>query len=359
MNSKIEKSTILISGLIIGIIGSLMVRLGNPSNMGFCIACFIRDTAGALGLHAAEPVRYIRPEIIGIIIGSFAISLFTKEYRSRGGSSPFTRFILGIFIMIGCLTFLGCPLRMILRLAGGDLNALVGFVGFTLGILVGVIFLKRGFSLSRSYRQPALDGGIITAVSVALLILLIAAPSFIHFSEEGPGSKHAAIIISLVAGLIVGALAQKTRFCMAGGIRDLLLFRDMHLFLGLIGVLVGCLSCNLIISGVTDTSYFKLAFDNQPIAHTDGLWNALGMFVVGLGSILVGGCPLRQLVMSGEGNSDSAITILGLFTGAAICHSFGLAASADGPTPSGKIALVIALTATLIISFIGTKSDRN
>ena len=55
--------------------------------------------------------------------------------------------------MIGTLMFLGCPMRAVIRLGGGDLNALVGLVGFAAGILVGVAFLKRGFSLRRAYSQ--------------------------------------------------------------------------------------------------------------------------------------------------------------------------------------------------------------
>ena len=36
-----------------------------------------------------------------------------------------TRFIIGFFVMTGALVFLGCPLRMILRLAAGDFNAIL------------------------------------------------------------------------------------------------------------------------------------------------------------------------------------------------------------------------------------------
>ena len=57
-----EKWMIIIAGLVIGVIASALVLLGNPKNMGFCIACFIRDTAGALGLHGAKGVMYLRPE---------------------------------------------------------------------------------------------------------------------------------------------------------------------------------------------------------------------------------------------------------------------------------------------------------
>ncbi|MFY9188014.1 MAG: hypothetical protein WAO22_02015 [bacterium] len=60
--------------------------------------------------------------------------------------------------MLGALVFLGCPLRMVLRLAGGDLNALLGLVGFVVGIWLGLQFLRNGFSLGRSSKQAAVNG---------------------------------------------------------------------------------------------------------------------------------------------------------------------------------------------------------
>ena len=353
---KQEKPVIIVAGIIIGIIASILVFFGNPSNMGFCIACFLRDTSGALGLHSAAAVQYIRPEIIGIVLGSLILALFRKEYAPRGGSSPMTRFVLGFFVMIGCLMFLGCPFRMIVRLAGGDLNALLGFVGFAAGILVGVLFLNKGYSLKRTYKLPKAEGAVLPVIEVILLVLLIAAPAFIHFTEAGggPGAKHAAIIISLAAGLIVGALAQLTRLCMVGGIRDIVLFKEFKLILGFVAILVSALVCNLILNFATEGTYFNLAFAGQPIAHTDGLWNALGMFLVGFGCVLLGGCPLRQLVLSGEGNTDSAITIIGLMVGAAFAHNFGLASSGEGPTLNGKIAVLIGIAVVLVIACVNT-----
>lgn len=356
MNVKRERIQIVIAGLIIGVIASLLVFFGNPSNMGFCIACFLRDTAGGLGLHRAAAVQYIRPEIIGLVLGSFGVALVKKEFSAKGGSAPVTRFVLGFFVMVGCLMFLGCPFRMILRLAGGDLNALLGLLGFALGILAGVFFLKRGYSLKRTYTQTKLDGVIFPVIQVVVFILLVAAPAFIFFTEAGggPGAKHAAVAISLIAGLIVGALAQRTRLCMVGGIRDVVLFREPKLLMGFGAILVSALVCNLILNGVGDATFFHLGFKGQPIAHTDGLWNCLGMLLVGFGCVLLGGCPLRQLVMSGEGNSDSAVTVLGLIVGAAFCHNFGLASSADGPTAAGKIAVLLGLVVVVLIACLNT-----
>ena len=356
MNIKRERLHIVIAGLIIGVIASLLVFFGNPANMGFCIACFLRDTAGGLGLHRAAAVQYIRPEIIGLVLGSFGIALFKGEFSAKGGSAPLTRFVLGFFVMIGCLMFLGCPFRMILRLAGGDLNALLGGLGFVLGILAGVFFLKKGYSLKRSYSMARLEGFLFPAIQVVVLILLVAAPAFIYFTAAGggPGAKHAAVLISLAAGLIVGALAQRTRLCMVGGIRDVVLFREPKLLMGFGAILISALVCNLILTDATDGAYFHLAFEGQPIAHTDGLWNCLGMVLVGFGCVLLGGCPLRQLVLSGEGSSDSAVTVLGLIVGAAFAHNFGLASSAEGPTANGKIAVVIGLVVVAAIGCLNT-----
>lgn len=336
---------IIFTGLVIGLISVLLVKFGNPANMGFCIACFIRDTAGALGLHRAEAVQYVRPEIIGIIIGAFVMSIAGKEFKVKGGSAPLTRFVLGFFVMIGALMFLGCPLRMILRLAGGDLNAVIGILGFTAGIFVGVQFLNKGFSLKRNYTLPKTEGYILPSISVILFILLVAFPTLLLFSKEGPGASHAPIYISLIDGLIVGVLSQKNKLCCAGGIRDIIMFKDYHLIFGFLAIFVAALIGNLLLG------QFKLGFVDQPIAHTDGLWNLLGMGLVGFASVLLGGCPLRQLILSAEGNIDSAITVLGLVFGAAFAHNFGLASSAQGPTLNGKVAVIIGFVVVFLIGY--------
>ena len=361
MTLKNEKRNMIFAGLVIGVIASLLVLFGNPKNMGFCVACFLRDTAGALGLHSAEAVQYIRPEIIGLVFGSFFMALAKKEFSPRGGSAPVTRFVLGMFVMIGSLMFLGCPFRMILRLAGGDLNALLGLAGFVCGILAGVFFLNKGYTLKRSYALTKPEGGVFVILTLAVFALLLLAPAFIHFSEAGagPGALHAPILISLAAGLIVGALAQRTRLCMVGGVRDLVLFRETKLILGFAAILIGALACNLLLTGVTETRYFTLGFAEQPVAHTDGLWNFLGMLLVGFGCVLLGGCPLRQLVLAGEGSSDSAVTILGLLAGAAFCHNFGLASSGNGPTANGKIAVVIGIAVALVVACVNTFRKEN
>lgn len=347
-----RKWFILCAGLLIGAIAAILVKLGNPMNMGFCIACFERDIAGALGLHRAGVVQYIRPEILGIILGVVFTSMFAGEFKARGGSSTLVRFVMGMFMMIGALVFLGCPLRDVLRMAGGDFNAVVGFIGFISGVGAGVFFLRKGFNLGRAeYSHSNAGGYIMPIIAAILLFLLLKATVFnpdaggpIFFSKEGPGSMAAPIAVSLIAGLIVGFLAQRTRLCLSGGIRDFILIRENYLLLGFIGIFVGALILNIAFG------FFKPGFAEQPIAHTMHIWNFLGLFLVGMTATLLGGCPLRQLVLSGEGDLDAGAVVLGMIIGAAVAHNFMFAASGAGVGIYGQIACVAGI---LFIGWIG------
>ena len=354
---------IILTGIVVGIAALVLTAAGNPKNMGFCIACFERDIAGALGLHSAGKVQYMRPEIIGIVLGSMVAALAAKEFRARAGSSPAIRFVLGLFVMIGALVFLGCPLRMVIRLGGGDLTAAVGLLGFLAGILVGVVFLKKGFSLGRAYAVRKSEGFMLPGVMVVLLVLLVAAPQLLKSSEEGPGSMRAFWVISLVAGLVVGLLAQRSRLCMAGGLRDAFMLRDFTLLSGFLAIWITITIGNLILGK------YNLGMLSQPIAHTQHLWSFLGMALAGWGSILLGGCPLRQLILAGEGNGDSAVTVLGMVVGAAIAHNFGMAGNPDsvvdgvykvgGTSTVGMVAVILGFVVLAVISVTHLPGKEN
>ena len=342
-----------IAGLLLGVIAAFLVKFGNPGNMGFCVACFTRDIAGALGLHRAAVVQYLRPEIPGFILGSFLSALLFSEYKPRGGSSPMVSFALGFFAMVGALVFLGCPWRAYLRIAGGDLNAIAGIAGLAAGVGMGVFFLYRGFSLGASRQNPKAAGLVMPAAAVTLLALLFIKPLFgpdgagpIFFSLKGPGAQHAPLLFSLAAGLAVGWLAQRTRFCTVGALRDLIMMRDAHLFKGIVAFIAAALVANLALG------QFHLGFEKQPVAHTMQLWNFLGMVLSGLAFTLAGGCPGRMLIMSGEGDSDAGVFVFGMLTGAAFAHNFSLASSAAGVGAYGIPATIIGLVFCAAVGFL-------
>jgi hypothetical protein len=370
---------VILTGLVVGAAAVLLTAMGNPGNMGFCIACFIRDIAGGVKLHTAPVVQYVRPEIIGIVIGAMAMAMIGGEFKVRGGSAPVSRFVLGFFVMVGALMFLGCPLRMVIRLGGGDGNAIFGLLGFIVGVWVGTIFLNKGFTFKRAYDLPTLEGYTLPAINVVLFVFLLmgagvaasnaaaakaaadagleapeAAKTLLAFSLKGPGSMHAPIFVALAAGLVVGALAQKSRLCMAGGIRDVIMLKDMHLLWGFLAIFAAVLVGNLILGK------FKFGFEGQPVAFNtlvsgNMIWAFLGMLLVGFASILLGGCPLRQLILAGSGSSDSVMAVFGMTVGAAFCHNFAFASSGDGTTTNGHIAVIVGIVVTLIIAFANCK----
>ena len=128
-------------------------------------------------------------------------------------------------------------------------------------------------------------------------------------------------------------------------------------FLGFAAILVGALVCNLILSGTTGTSYFHLGFADQPVAHTDGPLNFLGMMLTGFACVLLGGCPLRQLILSGEGSSDSAVTVFGL-RGARPSATILVSRPPQRPDGNGKAAVIIGLVAALVIAGVNTFKRR-
>jgi YedE family putative selenium metabolism protein len=344
---------IVFTGILIGIVAPLLQRFGNPPNMGICIACFERDIAGALGLHRATVVQYLRPEIMAIAIGSFFSSLLFREFRPRTGSSPLIRFMLGFFGMVGALIFLGCPWRALIRLSAGDLNAVLGILGLVAGIWTGAFFLQMGYNPGRKIDSHFLVGSSFAIAMAFLLFLLFYFPpvsgqqqsDIIFYSVNGPGSMHAPYAVSIAFGLLIGFVMQRSRFCSIGGIRDLILYREAHLFLGVAGLVAAAFFTNLFLG------QFHAGFSNQPIAHTESLWNFLGMLLAGLCFTLAGGCPARQLVLAAEGDGDSALFVFGMIMGAAFSHNFGLASSPKGIGPHALGGLITGLAFCLLVGF--------
>lgn len=333
----LRNNLIIVTGALLGISAAILVKLGNPANMGVCLACFLRDIAGALGLHQVEKLRYFRPEILGFILGAFIISALRRDFRSEGGSSPILRFFIGMLVMFGALVFLGCPIRATLRLAGGDPTAIVGLFGLIFGAFLGTQFLKQGFTLGRTQRLNNINGVILPFLAVIVLLLVAAKPKFIYLTPTG----YAPLLLSLLAGLIIGALGQRTSFCFVGGFRNYFLIRDFYLLKGFFSVLLFAFLANFALKQFSPGA--------SPIAHKEVLWNFLGMVVVGLGSVMLEGCPFRQVILAGRGNTDSAITVLGMIFSAGVAHNYLFVSSPQGTTLNGKAVTLGSLVLLVLI----------
>ncbi|GAB4166866.1 MAG: YedE family putative selenium transporter [Geothermobacteraceae bacterium] len=344
--------TILLASALLGLLGVFLALWGNPDNSGICVSCFLENSAGALGLHHNERMQYLRPELLGFVLGALASAMLGREFRSRGGSAPMLRLLSGIFLMVGCAAFIGCPIKLFLRLTAGDLTTLAGLAGLLAGVWIGLKGLAAGVSFERPGRAGGSAGFWLPILALAGVSVYWLRPEFIQFSVRGSGAQHAPVLAALGSGLLLGGLAQRSRFCVTGSVRDtLLLGRRNPLLWGLGVFVVVALLVNLA------SGHFRPGLYGQPGAHLEHLWSFLGMLLVGWLSVLIGGCPFRQLIKAGEGDADAGLVVIGMLLGAGLVQAWGLAATAAGVPVYGKVAVLAGLAFTSINVLLARRAE--
>ncbi len=348
----------VIMGAVLGIGAFTLSKYGNPANTGICVSCFMENVAGAMSLHDNIRMQYLRPEIMGFVLGAFLLSLFRREFASTGGSSPLLRFLIGIFLIIGCSVFIGCPVKLFLRLAGGDIGAIVGLAGLTAGIFIGLEFVANGFQLGEARPTPRANGFIMPAVMAFLLILAYIQPQFIATSTKGSGAQHAPFLLSLGVALAIGALSQHTKFCITGGIARIFLWGPREIMncprsTGLL-ISIGSFFSFALITSIL-TGQFSFGIEGQPSSNTSYGWAFLGMLLVGFGSVLVRGCPLRQLVAAGQGDNDAGVTVMGMLVGAALVENWNLGGGPAGTPMEAQIAVLLGIGMLLIVGMLNRR----
>ena len=335
------------AGLALGALGVLLSVWGNPENSGICISCFIENSAGALGLHDNARLQYLRPELPGFVLGALISALVAGEFRPRGGSAPIHRLFSGIFLIVGCAIFIGCPIKLLLRLSAGDLTAVAGFAGLGAGVWTGIRVSASGVDLGGQERERSINGLLIPGVFLLLLLFSLFHPPFILASTEGSSARHAPLFTSLGSGLFLGVLAQRSRFCITGSMRDILLLgRRAPQIIGFALLIAAAVSISLA------SGRFHLSLYGQPGSHLEHLWSFLGMGLVGWISVLIGGCPFRQLIKAGEGDADAGLSVAGMFLGGALVESWGITATAAGVPLNGKMALLAGFAFVLLTSLL-------
>lgn len=285
----VGKGTVIAAGAAMGILGVLLTVWGNPENSGICISCFMETTAGALGLHANERLQYLRPELMGFVIGATCSALLGKEFKSRGGSLPMVRLSSGVLMIVGCAVFIGCPIKLMLRFAAGDFGAIAGIVGLMIGVWLGIRSYAHGVELPKAASECGGSGYIMPVAAVGLLVLFFAMPTFILVSSSGGGAAAAPWMLSLSAAMLLGYLSQRSRFCITGSLRDMLLMGVKTPMFG--GFAAFAL---LAVGTAVATGRYHPGLVGQPGAHGEHLWSFLGMLLVGWVAVLIGGCPVMR-----------------------------------------------------------------
>lgn len=344
---KSRKILAVILVALVGAAAAWLVALGNPGNMGICGACFLRDLAGALGLLSGKGPACFRPELAGLVLGAFLWKLTGGSFQARSGSHAASRFVLGIWMGIGALAFLGCPFRMLQRLGGGDLAAWCALPGFVAGVFIALQFERKGYTVGATSPAPAPVGLLAPLAAIALLLLYLKGGRLL-----GPGPADAALKpahapwhVALGIALAAGAALSATGFCAISAARQIFQPGKKAMLLAALVFVAGYAAIS------AGTGKFTLSMSGQPIAHADLLWNVLALALLGMTGALAGGCPVRQVVMTGEGNGDAFVTASGILAGGALAHTLGLAAVAASPDAAGGVPFAGKLAVACGIAF--------
>jgi uncharacterized membrane protein YedE/YeeE len=111
----------------------------------------------------------------------------------------------------------------------------------------------------------------------------------------------------LLLGLLFGAVAQRSRFCLVAAVSNLVLMRDyrqVHAYLSALGVAI-------LGTGLLEAMHWV---DIGASGYRNPLFDWLGALgggmLFGMGAMLAGGCASRTLVRSAEGNLGALATLL-------------------------------------------------
>jgi uncharacterized membrane protein YedE/YeeE len=147
-------------------------------------------------------------------------------------------------------------------------------------------------------------------------------------------SKDTAIIavpiVTLAFGILIGWLGQRSGFCSIGGIRDFIMFRHTRLLYGYLaligGAFIGYLVFWLITPAAFEHFFWAITSGFAPVPGAPAglttlayvILAVIGGIAVGIIGVVIGGCPLRQVVLTSEGNLNSFSFIVGMCIGALV-----------------------------------------
>lgn len=122
------------------------------------------------------------------------------------------------------------------------------------------------------------------------------------------------VVATLIVGVLIGYLGQRSRFCIISGIRDWFLIKDTYRIKGLLGIIIG---------GVIGYTAFKFMggdIPNFPLGIDLGsagvlIASIIGGLGLGFFSVQAEGCPFRQHVMAAQGRQSAIFYLLGFYIG--------------------------------------------
>ena len=291
-------------GAVIGLIAVWLQSSATRQTWGICVACFERDVAGGLGLHRAAIVQYLRPEIMGAGVRPAGRRHRHAGIQTARGFRTHRPFCPRHDSCHGRIGVPRCPWRAISARRRRRKRHPLALPAWPRGSVWDALF-KKAIPLVAATARASSPGHSSPSSPSACSFFLPhfpanpgrrkAAPCS---TREGPLAHSTPLHRFAGAGLHNRHFRAAQPFLHDGAFRDLL-FRYTHLRRG-------WRPCSPPHWVNALTGGLKFGFEGQPVAHSDFLWNYLGMVTAGLAFALAGGHPGRQLFMAGKATATPA-----------------------------------------------------
>lgn len=153
--SKRWRPTAVTYGVVAGLMAvsvQVLLNVQPPPAYGICMACHTRDLVNWFANHLAgirweiAPVSTTLPLLttVGVLIGATVAARRNREFRWLSLGRRGRSLICGILVINGAIVAVGCPTRLLLLSAYGEVLGLVGVAGVIGGIILGTLLLKKG-----------------------------------------------------------------------------------------------------------------------------------------------------------------------------------------------------------------------
>ncbi|HPJ24884.1 MAG TPA: hypothetical protein PLW97_05615 [Synergistaceae bacterium] len=291
---------------------TLFLSLGFAVSLAYPLIFALADNYGMCGGCGTVTVR---PEMIGFMIGGFALALLRKEFRTTP-FSPLSPLLLGFATGMVLPEFFGCPWCMFMQLGYGKVDRLPEILGFIGGIWAGTKLLRRGISLEGG---PQLR--IPSKISFFLVICTILGTlQWMKINMEISGALEIFSMAGVVlVGILLGLAMQRIRFCVVEGVRNAFLIPSGETikkgFASIIAMILG----SLLYALGTETFDFSGLYlsSGEDILRQSFIFASAAL--AGIAFTLAGGCTVWHAVNTGNGSMHS-LTFLGGMLAAAWLH---------------------------------------
>jgi len=149
------RATAVVYGVVAGLLAvgvQVFFSVQPPPAYGICMACHPRDMVSwffnnFFGTNwEIAPVSVLFPLLttVGVLIGAYIAARRNGEIRAISLGKNWQAFVYGLLVMNAAIVVLGCPTRLVLFSAYGEILAVLGVVGVAIGITIGTVLLERG-----------------------------------------------------------------------------------------------------------------------------------------------------------------------------------------------------------------------